>query len=182
MQALVRALGSKEKAREAVEKAAQGLGGTQVRTDPTVVALALCGAGVRPEEVSKYLTWREFEGFCSAVLGTCGFLVKENLQLVRPRAQIDLVAYGPSAILSVDCKHWERAHPPSALSKFAAAQLRRSSLLRTKIEDPRKIWSVILSFSEPEGRFVDGVAVVPVRTLPSFLSSFESYSALFRLL
>jgi hypothetical protein len=53
--------------------------------------------------------------------------------------------------------------------------LRRSQFLRRKLEDKRPIASVILSMSAPEGRFVDGAAVVPVRTLKSFIETIDSH-------
>ena len=81
-------------------------------------------------------------------------------------------------VLSVDFKHYSRAPGPSSLARFATAQLKRSTLLRSRTSDPRPIASVILSMSEPEGRFIEGVAVVPVRTLRSFLTTFDSYTGM----
>ncbi len=146
-----------------------------------LVALALCGAGRRPEDVSACLSWKEFEAFCSELFKASGFEVRENIILKKPRAQIDMVAYGQSYVLSVDCKHWKRSHSPSALRRFARDQLGRSALLRRRLADPKPIVSAILSFSEPGGSFVEGVAVVPLRTLRSFLTSVESYFELLSL-
>lgn len=142
---------------------------------PVCVAYALLRLRAQPEEVSRLLSWREFEGLSAALLRAGGFDVRENVLLKEPRAQIDLVGYGSSMVLSVDCKHYRREPGPSAQTKFARAQLRRSSLLRLKIEDPRPLASVILTISEPEGKFVEGVAFVPVRTLRSFLTTLDSY-------
>jgi hypothetical protein len=148
---------------------------------PVCVAYSLMKVRVQPEEVSRLLTWREFEGLAGALLRASGYEVRENLVLTRPRAQIDVVARSPSLTLSVDCKHYAREPGPSSIAKFARAQLRRSELLRRKGGDPRPIASVILSMSEPKGRFVEGVAVVPVRTLRSFLTNLESYIGYFEL-
>lgn len=145
------------------------------------VAYALLKQRTQPEEVSRLLSWREFEQLTAALLRASGFVVKENLTLTKPRAQIDAVAFGTSMILCVDCKHYRREPGPASLHKFATAQLRRSWLLRKKTDDPRPIASVILSVSEPEGGFVEGVAVVPIRTLRSFLTSLDSYTELFEL-
>jgi hypothetical protein len=176
MQALIRAVGSEARAMSAISAAAEGLGLISAEVERVLVALALCEAGMRPEEVSKHLDWKEFERFCSGVFRAWGFVVRENVLLSKPRAQIDLLAFGANAILSVDCKHWKRAHSPAALGRFANDQLRRSELLRKRLDDRRSIGSLIVSFSEPEGKFVNGVAVVPIRTLASFLGTFESYS------
>ena len=148
---------------------------------PVCVAYALLKLRVQPEEVSRMLTWREFEGLAGALLRASGFEVRENLFLTKPRAQIDVVARGASLTLSIDCKHYGREPGPSSLARFARAQLRRSELLRKKTYDPRPIASVILSMSEPEGSFIEGVAVVPVRALRSFLTNLDSFTDRFEL-
>jgi hypothetical protein len=148
---------------------------------PICVAYALMKVRVQPEEVSRLLTWREFEGLAGALLRASGYDVRENLVLTKPRAQIDVVARGSSLTLSVDCKHYTREPGPSSIARFARAQLKRSDLLRRKSGDSRPIASVILSMSELEGKFVEGVAVVPVRTLRSFLNGIDSYIGLFDL-
>jgi Restriction endonuclease len=152
--------------------------GEEDELSPICVAYALMKLRVQPEEVSRLLSWQEFEGLAGALLRASGYQVRENVYLTKPRAQIDLIATGPSLVLSVDCKHYKREQGHSLLVKFARAQLERSALLRRKTQGIRPIASVILSMSEPEGRFVDGVAVVPIRTLRSFLTTIDSYSTL----
>lgn len=142
------------------------------------MSYALLKMGAQPDEVSRLLSWREFEQLSAALLKVSGYEIKENVILTKPRAQLDIVAKGTSLVLNLDCKHYRRGHSPSSLAKLAAAQLKRSGLLRKKTGDPRPIASVILCMSEPEGKFVEGVAVVPVRTLRSFLSSVDSFSDL----
>lgn len=141
-------------------------------------AVAAVSLGAVPETAAKYLDWKEFESFCGGLLRAAGYEVQENVVLRKPRAQIDIVASGPSLVLSIDCKHWKRAHAISTLAGFAGAQKKRSAAYRRLHREAEPIVSVILSFSEPEGRFVNGAAIVPVRTLRSFLESVESYSGL----
>ena len=145
---------------------------------PVLIALGLMASGVPEEEAARSLTWKDFEGFCAQLLRASGYAVRENVYLSRPRAQIDLIAAGPLFVINLDCKHWKRAPSRSALEGFALAQLRRSRLLRRNMDDPRPIISAILSFSESAGSFVEGVAVVPLRTLRNFLETVESYSGL----
>jgi len=148
---------------------------------PVCVAYALMKLRVQPEEVSRLLTWREFERLAGALLRASGYEVRENVFLTRPRAQIDVVASGPSLTLSIDCKHYERGPGPSSTARFAEAQLKRSAHLRRKVGGTKPIASVILSMSEPEGMFVEGVAVVPVRTLRSFLTDIDAYVGMLEL-
>ena len=145
---------------------------------PVCAAYSLLKINFQADEVSRLLGWQDFERLAGALLRSSGYEVRENVYLTRPRAQIDVVAAGPSMTLCVDCKHYRREQGPSALEKFALAQLKRSSLFRGGSDDPRPVASMILSMSEPAGKFVRGVAVVPVRTLRSFLNSLESYREL----
>ncbi|MDA4124623.1 MAG: restriction endonuclease [Thaumarchaeota archaeon] len=172
---LVRVAGPK-RGQSILESTAEEMGVRSDSGDRALVALALCQSGWRPEDVAKHLSWKEFEAFCSKLFRASGYEVTENVVLIRPRVQIDMVARGRSHLLSVDCKHWKRSHSPSVLMRFARDQLRRSDLLRKRIADPNPIVSVILSFSEPSGSFAEGVAVVPLGALRSFLDSVESYS------
>jgi Restriction endonuclease len=150
-------------------------------TSPICAAYTLLKVNFQADEVSKLLSWQDFERLAGALLRASGYDVRQNIHLKKPRAQIDVVAAGPSMVLSVDCKHYRREQGRSSLEKVAEAQLRRSSLLRKVTSDPRPIASVILGMSQPEGRFVGGVAVVPIRTLRSFLNSVESYAGEFDL-
>jgi hypothetical protein len=145
---------------------------------PVLTALDLIASGVPEEEAACSLTWKDFEEFCAQLLRASGYAVRENVYLSRPRAQIDIVATGPLFVINLDCKHWKRAPSRSALEGFALAQLRRSRLLRRNLNDPRPIISVILSFSESAGSFVQGAAVVPLRTFRNFLETVESYFGL----
>jgi len=142
-------------------------------------ALVACKMGAEPESVAKILDWKEFEHFCSRLLTARGFEVWENLRLTRPRAQIDILAVSSSAILTIDCKHSVRIFPPSFMEKIAEAQLERSRLVRkSRGEDPRPIYSAIVTLTEQKERFSCGAAIVPLHTLPDFLRSLEEYDEL----
>jgi len=138
-------------------------------------ALVALRLGLTPGTVARHLGWKDFERFCALCFRSRGYEVKENLTLKKPRVQIDLVAYGPSYVVCVDCKRWRRGHSQSVLQGFAVAQKRRSSLLRRVMKDQKPILSAILSLSAPSGDFVDGVAIIPIGALTGFLDSAEAY-------
>lgn len=150
-------------------------------TSPVAAAYSLLKINLQADEVSRLLSWQDFERLTGALLRSSGYDVRQNVYLRKPRAQIDVVATGPSITLSVDCKHYRREQGAASLERAALAQLRRSALLRRVSDDPRPIASMILSMSEPEGKFVRGAAVVPVRTFQSFLNSLDSYHGLLEL-
>jgi restriction endonuclease len=149
--------------------------GSSAQERRVINALVALRLGLTPGTVARHLGWRDFERFCAMFFRARGYEVMENLTLRNPRVQIDLVAIGPSYTFCVDCKRWKKGHSPSVLQRFAAAQKRRSSLLRKVLIDRRPILSVILSLSAPSGDFVDGVAVVPIGSLTGFLESVEAY-------
>ena len=170
---------SRSQVKGALEDAGAELGLAEDEfVSPVCAAYALLKLNLQAEEVSRLLTWQDFEKLAGALLRVSGYEVKENITLTKPRAQIDVVALGPSLVLSIDCKHYMRGQGPAALRSAATAQLARSKLLRRKLGYDKPIASVILSMSEPEGRFVEGVAVVPIRTLRSFLNTIDSYASL----
>jgi len=180
---LSRRVGNEGDLEVALRAAASDLGlGEGWLLSPACAAYALLKLNFQVEQVSKLLSWQEFERLAALLFRAAGFQVRANVVLTKPRAQIDVVASGESSVLSVDCKHYRREQGPSALERAALAQLRRSSLLRKKSDDPRPIASVILSMSEPDGKFVKGVAVVPVRTLSSFLNTLDAYTQYLELL
>ena len=149
---------------------------TSSQTDASVLAaLELMKSGAAEEDAARHLSWRDFEQFCAYLFKAGGYTVENNVLLSHPRAQIDLVAVGPIFVISLDCKHWKRAPSRSRLEEIAEAQLRRSKLLRARLRDSGPIVSAIVTYSEPQERFVNGVAVVPVRTLGNFIQTVESY-------
>ena len=140
-----------------------------------VNALVAMKLGLTPGTVARHLDWRDFERFCALFFRSRGYEVIENLTLKKPRAQIDLVAIGPSYAVCVDCKRWKKGHSPSLLRRLAADQKRRSRLYRKALGNQKPILSAILSLSAPSGDFVEGVAIIPIGALSGFLDSVEAY-------
>jgi hypothetical protein len=141
-------------------------------------AILACRLGARLEDVASLLDWREFESFCADLLRTRGFVVSENVRVKRPRAQVDLLARSGLFSLAVDCKHWKKSMGIASLSMVIEAQRRRAKLLRSADPSLSPLASVVLLLSEEEPRFVGGGAVVPVRTLGSFVDGLAGFEEL----
>ncbi len=177
-ESLNRRCGSARAAERALDRVRVDLGIGGSADNSPLVALALVAQGVPVDEVSKSLSWREFESFCASIARGEGYDVRENYTLTKPRSQIDMLVRSDSWLLTIDCKHWSR-QGPGALSAMAAAQLRRSSNLRRLFaNDSRPIFSSILTFHDLGRRFVDGAAVVPVFAFRSFLRSLEEVTGM----
>lgn len=168
--------GSKGRALSAIDEVAWHIGRPGGGTpDEKLAGLALCARGERPETVSKALSWKDFEGFCSEILRSRGFLVRENVMLRKPRAQVDVFAASRSLSLAVDCKHWARAPSHSSLTRLVEAQKSRARRLHETLDDPGPIASMILVMVDGGARFVSGGAVVPIFALADFLDNVESF-------
>ncbi|MDV3276923.1 MAG: restriction endonuclease [Nitrososphaerales archaeon] len=155
------------------------LRGSAGKGSPRVIrAILACRLGARLEEVAGGLDWEEFESFCADLFRIRGFVVEENLVIRRPRAQLDLLAHSDLVSLAVDCKHWKRTMGVPSLARCAEAQRRRARLLREGRESLKPIATVILLLADETLRFVGGAAVVPVRTLGSFLDGIAGYSVM----
>jgi hypothetical protein len=168
--------GSTKDALDAISEVAALMGTPGIAsTDEQLAGMALCARGEEIEKVSKYLGWRDFERFCSSILRARGYIVKENVFLKRPRAQIDVVAVSDGLSLVVDCKHWNRSAGHSDLVKVVEAQKTRARRLRATMEGLGPIGSVVLVLVDSGERFVSGGAVVPIFALGDFLDSIESH-------
>ncbi len=146
-------------------------------------ALEIARAG-RLGDSARALTWQEFEKFADECLVEAGFQTQKS---VRVRGggrawQIDVVGQRGQLILAVDCKHW---NTPGYLSKLKlAAEHQRSAtlhLLAVQVEkrmdgdrEPHAL-PVILTLSEPRAQLSEGVVLVSVEKLPSFLSGVTPY-------
>ena len=174
---LEKATGSPRRARDALASVAERVGAPVGPSSGEVMAgLALCARGVPPEVVSKHLSWKDFEGFCSMVLRARGYRVRENILLRKPRAQIDVLGVSDRISLAVDCKHWGRTPGRATLARLVLAQRDRARRLHDGLDPIGPIATVILFLVDPGERFVEGGAVVPVFALGDFLDNVESHS------
>lgn len=177
-QRLERRTGSAEGACDAVQAVADrlGLAGADPR-DERLAGLALCGRGETPESVSKLLSWKDFEGFCSMILRAKGYLVRENVYLKRPRAQVDVLGVSGRISLAVDCKHWSRASGYASLGRLVDSQKARAKRLHDTLDEISPVAAVILTLTDQGARFVNGGAIVPIFAFGDFLDHVDAHQA-----
>jgi hypothetical protein len=175
-QLLEQRTGSTMRALEAISQVAERLGTPGVISmEEQLAGLALCAQGESVERVAKYLSWRDFERFCSSILRARGFRVRENITLKKPRAQIDILAVSGRACLAIDCKHWAHSVGYSDLTKLVEAQKARARRLRDTLDNLGPIATVILVLVDQGARLVSGGAVVPIFTVGDFLNNLDGY-------
>jgi hypothetical protein len=96
------------------------------RIDAVVLALQLRGD---IEQVSTYLSWKDFEKLASEVLRSFGYRTRTNVRFAKPRMEIDVVGTGSDGFtIAVDCKHWKR-NSLSSISNFSQKQVVRAEQL-----------------------------------------------------
>ena len=147
------------------------------------LALDIARAG-RLSDSARVLTWQEFEKFAEECLREAGFQTEKNVRVRGDgRAwQIDVVGVRGDLVVTVDCKHW---NTPSYFSRFRlAAEHQRTATLHllaspvakmVQGNKERQALPVILTLSEPRGQLSEGVVLVSVEKLPSFLSGVTPY-------
>lgn len=146
-----------------------------------ILAKQLIHDGRDPQKVSRFLKWQEFEEFGEQALKQNGFRTVKHIVFKGRvgRREIDLLAWNDSLLLAIDCKHWLRGISPSQARQVAQAQVERAEALAERFDllnkcgisrvESRHIVPVLLCLGSARQRLVDGVPVVAVSELISFL-------------
>jgi len=146
-----------------------------------MLAEQLIHSGVDPKKVSRFLRWQEFEDFAEDILSENGFSTRKHLVFKSPlgRREIDIFAWNDTFTLAVDCKHWVSGLSRGRMRDAAQAQVERATALARRPEllhrlnvvnpDRRNVMPVILALGELRDRLIDGVPIVSVSRLLSFL-------------
>jgi Holliday junction resolvase-like predicted endonuclease len=146
-----------------------------------LLAEHLIQKGRDPHRVSRFLEWQEFEDFAARTLERNGFHTAKHVVFKSDvgRREIDLLAWNDMLLLSIDCKHWLHGLSPSRMRHATDAQVERTRALANRPEliakhgvkhvERRRLLPMLLSLGHPRERIVDGVPIVPVSMLMSFL-------------
>jgi len=149
------------------------------RSDKMRAAILLCSLGEPLEDVSKMLTWSEFEDMVSTLLESVGYEVRRRVRLKEPRCEIDVVAAKGDLALVIDCKHWKKTLGYSTMQRIIEAQIKRAKVLSTSnlslIKGCDKFLPVILTLYSERPEIVEGVPVVPINLLSDFISGVRGH-------
>lgn len=142
------------------------------RLKAAVLCLKISGCDI--EQVSRQLSWKNFEDLASEVLGSFGYRTRTNVRLVKPRMEIDVVGINSGLALLVDCKHWKRTNL-SSISAFSRKQAARAQRLVMLSREIRLAVPAILTLHAESVRFVDGIPVVPIVQFRSFVMDVQAF-------
>ena len=137
--------------------------------DRLQTALFAITLGATIEDVSEYLTWRDFEAITGIVLEENDFDVTKNLVLTKPRMEIDVIGKKMNLALLIDCKHWKNM-TNSALDEIVKKQIER--VKRYVADEGITALPVIVTLHQEGIQLVDNVPIVPIMKLTSFLDEF----------
>ena len=137
--------------------------------DRLQTALFAITLGATIEDVSEYLTWRDFEAITGIVLEENDFDVIKNLVLTKPRMEIDVIGKKMNLALLIDCKHWKNM-TKSALDEIVKKQIER--VKRYVADEGITALPVIVTLHQEGIQLVDNVPIVPIMKLTSFLDEF----------
>ena len=140
-----------------------------IPNDRLQTALFAINLGATIEDVSEYLTWRDFESLTGLILEEKDFDVTKNLILTKPRMEIDVIGKKMGIALLIDCKHWKTMRK-SALDEIVKKQIERAK--KYVADENISTLPVIVTLHQEEIQFVDNVPIVPVMKLSSFLDDF----------
>ena len=141
----------------------------QIPNDRLQTALFAIKLGATIEDVSEFLTWRDFESLTGIILQEHDFDVTKNLILTKPRMEIDVVGEKMNIALLIDCKHWKNMSK-SALDEIVKKQIER---VKHYVADKNiSALPVIVTLHQEVIQFIGNVPIVPIMKLSSFLSEF----------
>ena len=140
-----------------------------IPNDRLQTALFAINLGATIEDVSEYLTWRDFESLTGLILEEKDFDVTKNIILTKPRMEIDVIGKKMDIALVIDCKHW-KTMSKSALDEIVKKQIER--VKRCVTDESISALPVIVTLHQEEVQLVDNVPIVPIMKLSSFLDEF----------
>ena len=146
------------------------------------LAMLVVEKGAAIVDVVKLMTWKDFEGLVASFRRKGSTVVKGM--------EIDVIGIRGHMALSIDAKMWSvRGGKASALRTAAEKQKERTIRLTTQLErlsnkmnsmksGQYNIFPVIVTWLVEEVELHEGVPVVPVFKLNSFIQDFEMYEDL----
>jgi hypothetical protein len=158
------------------------------------LAMRVIEHGAELVTVVELMTWKDFEGLVASILGENNFRCIESFRrkgnkVVRGM-EIDVIGVRGYTILSIDAKMWGvRSGKTSALKTASEKQKERTVRLTTQLgklseristlrAGEYRFFPVVVTWLVEEVEINEGVPVVPVFKLNSFIQDFDKYEDL----
>ncbi len=164
-------------------------------TQKFMVVVEALKHGIPIDVLSKYLTWKDFEYTVQNILENLGYdtLIHQRLKFNGKTYEVDVVAFYGEIVLCIDCKHWKHGFKGKILQHIVENHLVKANILLKnikkigekagkKIVNKPKILPMIICLTETQPKIFNGVPVVPILKLKSFLEGFYGYLDQLRIL
>ncbi len=150
--------------------------------------------GANLSEIVELLTWKDFEGFVASILIENNYECVESFRrrgnsLIKGM-EIDVIGLKGNTIIAIDAKMWSiRTGKTSALKTAAEKQKERTQELKTELdslsnriqipkEGEYQLIPVIVTWLVEDVELHEGVPVVPIFKLNSFILDIDQYEDL----
>jgi hypothetical protein len=136
------------------------------RLKTAILALQM---GCEIEDISKKLSWKDFEALTSELFKLGGYKSEVHIWFSKPRMEIDVVGIDSKKFaIVVDCKHWKYGSL-SVLCSYARKQTERTKVFLAKRSSITSAVPIIVTLHCMKVRFINGFPIVPIREFKSFL-------------
>ena len=139
-------------------------------TDKLKTGILAINMGAAIDEVSRLLSWQDFESLAAEVLEKQDFETVKNVILTKPRMQIDVIGIKSGVAVLIDCKHWNNMSQ-SALQNAVKKQIERTKQYLSK-ENIKSAVPAIVTLYQHDLQFIDKVPIIPIHQLDSFCEGF----------
>ena len=92
----------------------------------------------------------------------------------KPRAQLDVIGIKNDFAITIDCKHW-KYNNKTPLTIYAEKQIRRTMLWLEREKKITQALPMIITLDNAIFKLINGVPVVPILALKSFLKEFDKH-------
>ena len=157
-------------------------------TDAAELILACWGKGVDLVDLALKAGWKDFEQLCSKILEKVGFQTVTNVRFKVGGSlrELDVLAFREPKVLAIDCKKWVKRREGSLKSAARAHRERCTQLAKSLVElkevkpivsrwKEARLYPVVVDIHETETRIFEGVPIVPLRKLISFVNELDAF-------
>ena len=138
------------------------------------IALIAINKGINVVDISSKLNWHDFELFTSELLKYHGYTVYTNFRLKNPKREIDIIGIKSQKAILIACKHWKKKSI-TGLKQIVEKQKNRSKLFIQKSNlKVQNVFPIVLTFLPNGNSFINGVPIISINKLNSFLLDFDN--------
>jgi len=127
--------------------------------------------------VSEEVVWQNFERLAAFIFEKNNFLVKVNTVKTyqKTKRQYDVIAWKGNQTFLVECKKWAGNRYRLSAIKKAVEQHKERTRFYAAVTNEDAV-PILVTFIEEEIRFYEGVPIVSIQKLNSFVNELDRYA------